>query len=190
MDEIFLKLTDTTYKLLEYFPDKDPLKIKTKERVLSIMENLILIDEIMGVKTDPNIQSKILADIEIVLGCFEIAKNNNWISSINYLIIYNEYKKVKNRIRSVAVKSVKPKIEKIQKVLEPEKPSQNIILSDRQKKILDFLKEREKAQVMDLQQVLPNVTKRTIRRDLEELLNNGQIIRMGEFNQVFYKINI
>jgi DeoR/GlpR family transcriptional regulator of sugar metabolism len=41
---------------------------------------------------------------------------------------------------------------------------------------------------MDLQKVLPNITKRTIRRDLDELLETGKIIRMGEFNRVFYKI--
>jgi DeoR/GlpR family transcriptional regulator of sugar metabolism len=51
------------------------------------------------------------------------------------------------------------------------------------------LKEREKAQVMDLQEILPYVTKRTIRRDLDELLNTGQVLRMGEFNKVFYKVN-
>ncbi len=175
MEEIFLNLTNTAYKLLEYFPNKDPLKLKTKERVLSIMENLALEDS-----------DKVLADIEIVLGYFEIAKKNGWINSINYLIICNEYKKLKDKVKPTIVKSVESKLENPQKVLAS---GLDIKLSDRQRKILEFLREKEKAQVMDLQEVLPAVTKRTIRRDLDELLSAGQIIRMGEFNQVFYKVN-
>jgi DeoR/GlpR family transcriptional regulator of sugar metabolism len=50
------------------------------------------------------------------------------------------------------------------------------------------LDKNKKAQVMDLQKVLPDITKRTIRRDLEDLLRASKIMRMGEFNQVFYKI--
>jgi predicted HTH transcriptional regulator len=60
--------------------------------------------------------------------------------------------------------------------------------SVRQEKILEFLNNNGKAQVMDLQTILPDITKRTIRRDLDELLESGKIIRLGEFNQVFYKI--
>ena len=62
-------------------------------------------------------------------------------------------------------------------------------VSNRQKKILEFLGKNEKAQVMDLQTILPDITKRTIRRDLDELLEAGKIARFGDFNQVFYKIS-
>ena len=60
--------------------------------------------------------------------------------------------------------------------------------TDRQKKILDFLTKNQKAQVMDLQTILPDITKRTIRRDLDELLESGKVVREGDFNQVFYQI--
>ena len=43
---------------------------------------------------------------------------------------------------------------------------------------------------MDLQTILPDITKRTIRRDLDELLESGKITRLGDFNQVFYKISL
>ena len=60
---------------------------------------------------------------------------------------------------------------------------------DEQKKILEILSERGRAQVSDFKTVLLDVTKRTIRRDLDELLRNGKVIRAGEWNQVFYKIS-
>jgi len=62
-------------------------------------------------------------------------------------------------------------------------------LTARQRKILEFLAKNERAQVMDLQTVLPDVTKRTIRRDLDELLATGKIVRLGDFNQVFYQLS-
>ena len=59
--------------------------------------------------------------------------------------------------------------------------------SPRQEKILKILTEREKAQVSDLVKELPKVTKRTIRRDLDDLLRKGRIVRVGEWNQIFYQ---
>ena len=61
-------------------------------------------------------------------------------------------------------------------------------LSARQRKILQILAKNQKAQVSDLIKELPTVTKRTIRRDLDDLLKGGRIVRVGEFNQVYYKM--
>jgi predicted HTH transcriptional regulator len=60
--------------------------------------------------------------------------------------------------------------------------------SIRQRKILETLVRSQKAQVSDFIKILPNITKRTIRRDLDDLLKKGKVIRVGEWNQVFYKI--
>lgn len=59
--------------------------------------------------------------------------------------------------------------------------------SQRQGKILEILDKKEKAQVSDFIKDLPNVTKRTVRRDLDDLLKRGKIMRIGDWNQVFYK---
>jgi hypothetical protein len=41
MDENFLKTINATYMLAEYFPETDPLTIKTKEKVLDISESYV-----------------------------------------------------------------------------------------------------------------------------------------------------
>lgn len=158
MDEKILKLTNAVYKLLEYFPESDPLKNKAKEKALEILENR---------KTE---------DIDLLLGYLQIAKNQGWLNSTNYLIIFAEYEKIK-KIKPLEVEKENPKI-----VLDKYQ------ITPRQKKILKLLEQKESAQVMDLQAVLPKITKRTIRRDLDELLQAGKIIRVGQFNQVSYKI--
>ena len=60
--------------------------------------------------------------------------------------------------------------------------------SSRQERIIKVLQERGKAQVADLKQIMPEVTKRTLRRDLDDLLRREKIIRVGEWNQTFYQI--
>jgi len=221
MQEKFLNLTSVAYKLLEYFPELDPSAIKAREKVLAIMEGLVLAE---GSEDGKEMQEKIIEDIGILLGYFEIGKTQGWVSQINYLIVSNEYLKIKKQIlvrsdlaktkedRIIATSDVaitaiadkgevaeKPQKQRIQKIIEPvlsesgsqKKEPQNFVkLSDRQQKIIKFLSDKEKAQVMDLQEVLPTVTKRTIRRDLDELLATGRVVRLGEFNQVFYKVSV
>lgn len=61
-------------------------------------------------------------------------------------------------------------------------------VNERQKRILEILKEREKIQVCEIRGVFPQVTKRTLRRDFEQMLKQGLIKRIGEKNNTFYQI--
>ena len=262
MKSEFLKLTNAVYKVLEFFPESDPLKNRAKDRALAIMEHLILLDETSGWLSfqKEKVKVQILEDIDILLGYLWIGKSQGWLNSVNCLIIASEYEKVKKEIEPVmeltqklpgidnsktlaseesekstpslvleSVATVEPSVvssfakamedkkdlegreetpilanenEETENILDSTEP---VIVDDkvrnserqnppsfettaRQGKILDFLTKNEKAQVMDLQTVLPDVTKRTIRRDLDELLEVGQIVRRGDFNQVFYQI--
>lgn len=162
MKEDILKLTNIAYKLLEFFPEAGPLKNRAKDKALEIMS-----------EPDPE-------NIDILLGYFWIAKCQGWISSTNYLIIVNEYEKISDK-RLVKHFDGPATIPATRDLGGKE-------FLGRKGKIISFLENNEKAQVMDLQKVLPNITKRTIRRDLDELLGAGKVARFGEFNQVFYKI--
>lgn len=189
-----VKLTSAVYNLLEYFPEADPLKNKAKEKALAVLENLSLIftdegwlslkDYFSGNRERAKLQT--LEDIKILLNCLKLAKLQGWINGVSFLIVLNEYEKIEKEIGLPIIVSdctQKP----IKSVLNSN--SKNFKLSNRQSKIIEFLKKNQKAQVMDLMAVLPDVTKRTIRRDLDELLKMGKVAREGEFNQVLYKIS-
>jgi len=190
MEERYIKITNTAYSALDFFPEADPLKNRAKEKVLSIMESLVLIS---GIKDQVVVEKRLAEDIDILLSYLNIAKLQNWISSMNYLIISNEYENIRKELIKIKITEKLPSekevvIKKVVTETKPEVKQQDILLSERQKKIIDFLKEKGKAQVMDLQTVLGNITKRTIRRDLDELLKSGKIVRTGEWNQVSYTI--
>ncbi len=222
MENEHIKLANTVYKVLEYFPESDPLKNRTKDKALAIMEHLVLVEETSGWASfqKEKIKVQLLEDIDMILGYFWIAKSQGWLNSVNFLIIANEYEKIKSKIgpimepiskvtvlekneqkapaeqsasvlnKSTGVEEGAPVLSVIPVISElpniQNKKEKN--LSDRQKKIVEFLSKNGKGQVMNFRTILPDITKRTIRRDLDELLESGKIVRVGEFNQVFYQI--
>jgi len=211
MKDKIVKLTNAVYNLLEYFPESDPLKNKAKEKALAIMESLSLVFADEGwvslkdyfSRNREKAKLQTLEDIGILLNCLKLARLQGWINNVSFLIVFNEYEKIKKEIGALIIIA-----DYTQKPLEPVASedkypeSQNPLLhhsspkvmtehgeiTARQSKIIEFLEHNQKAQVMDLMTVLPDITKRTIRRDLNELLKMGKVAREGEFNQVLYKI--
>ena len=213
MENKHTKLTNTVYKVLEFFPESDPLKNRAKDKALAIMDHLVLVNETSGWASfqKEKVKIQLAEDIDALLGYLWIGKSQGWLNSVNCLIIANEYEKIKKEIGPAIELVLKmPEIEGYPvirestqinsshvldnvgaadtPVLSSIQKNKEVFISERQKKILEFLEKNEKAQVMDLRTILPDITKRTIRRDLDELLGSGRITRLGEFNQVFYKI--
>ncbi len=231
MENKFLKLTNTVYKVLEFFPESDPLKNRAKDKALAITEHLILINETSGWASfqKEKIKVQLSEDIDILLGYLWIGKSQGWLNSANCLILSNEYEKIKKEIGPIIQLAgsgnpasqeiigkelpfsgnlpmpdeASQKLPGIENPLVLQKSTQtapksvldntgaatpSFNISARQRKILEFLSKNEKAQVMDMHKVLPDITKRTIRRDLDELLEADKIIRLGNFNQIFYRL--
>ena len=251
-----VKITNATYKLLDFFPDSDPLKNKAKEKALAVLEGLTLVfgaDGWVSLKKE-KAAAQLLDDIEILESYLKLGKRQGWMDNINVLILIKEYDNIKSQIQqpkgligsrlqdpdkvedsrqsrnnrgssvesgqnleiissplSIAhqndLEANKIEIEyyattvygdkepvfsekkpiTTETSIEKRNPLQVKSFSERQKKILEILKNREKAQVSDIIKEIPNVTKRTLRRDLDDLLKKNTIIRVGEWNQVFYQ---
>ena len=162
MDKDFLiKLTTNLYRLTILFPKKEPLRYKMRE----------LADEILANQTEEK--------LEILNSFFEVAKTQNWVTPQDILNLQQEYSNVKEELKKLSEIQLS-KVEKRRGVEET--------IPGRQQKILEVLKEKGQAQVWEIQKIFPEVTKRTLRRDFENLLNQGLIERMGERNETFYQI--
>lgn len=229
MENDFVKIINTTYKLLDFFPDGEPLKNKAKETVLAVLESLTLTSGARGWVSlqKEKAAAKLLDDIEILESYLKLGKYQGWIDNVNFLILVKEYDNIKSQVAPPKGK-IRQSLEIISGVdsstmrgtrsMEPEnnpltprekelavsssesklaappkaenKLPQDDNYSERQKKILQILAGKEKVQVSDIIKEIPNITKRTIRRDLDDLLKRGKVIRNGEWNQVVYKINM
>lgn len=194
MQDNFIQITSTVYKLLDFFPEGEPLKNRAKDKVLAITENLVLF---FGTNNcdKGKIQEQLLEDIDVLLSFLKLAKSFGWIDNMNYLIIDKEYEKIVSQIKCAWLSQAQEKVV-FEKTIEKNQVSftkettraVSFHVSDRQEKILEVIREKGKAQVSDFKAVLIDITKRTIRRDLDELLKNGKIVRVGEWNQVVYQI--
>lgn len=179
MDRDYLiKLTLAVYKVTNVFPDKEPLKFLIREKA-----NQVLADFILKSK-EKNIQE----NIDVLNGYFGIAKKQNWVDELNFLVLKREYNEVIKELED-NVDKIDKKEKIIKKTLKSSNPHPDpILLNNRCEKILDVLKEKEKAQIWEFKKVFPEVTKRTLRRDFEFLLKQRLVIRAGENNNVYYML--
>ena len=175
--ELLIELTNNLYRLTLLFPKKEPLRYKMRELADEILANSLRATE--NSKMVENCSRPILEELEVLDSFFEVAKAQNWVSPQNILNIQQEYSKLKEI----------PKQERIENgSLSASVLNGKSGMDERQEKILSFLKENGRAQVWQVKQILPEVTKRTLRRDFESLLEQGTIERMGERNGTFYQL--
>jgi hypothetical protein len=187
MDKNFLiQLTNNLYHLTLLFPKKEPLRYKIRELAGDILVNLISsptdrdpVSIDLGETGPPQVQG----ELEVLDSFFEVAKAQNWVKASEILEIQKEYDTLKKELKEFPAKPVsEAQPRKIEKRITP------ITIFERQEKILEILKEKRKAQVGEFKEIFPEVTKRTLRRDFENLLNQGKIERIGERNGTFYQI--
>jgi len=67
-------------------------------------------------------------------------------------------------------------------------PFSDDFLPERKSKILEVLGKLGRAQVGDLKNVFPDISKRTLRRDFNYLIDAGLVERKGEKNDTYYQL--
>ncbi|TSC75447.1 MAG: hypothetical protein G01um101430_289 [Parcubacteria group bacterium Gr01-1014_30] len=134
-----------------------------------------------------------VAYLEVLDSFLEVAKAQNWVKQDELLEIQNSYANIKRDIERSG--AVNPSLEKegLAENQSSEKHPEaefreNKKMPERQERILAFLREQGRIQVWQAKEILPEVTKRTLRRDFESLLKRGLVERIGERNNTFYQI--
>jgi len=185
--KFLLQITNELYRLTLLFPKKEPLRYKMRELADDILFDLISVPQkTYRGQTPVSLDGK----LEVLDGFFEVAKNQNWIKPEDLLNLQKEYSKLKGQLKLKAepIKS-EVKLTQVRPLQKSEltevRPVQNS-MNERQEKILAFLKEKEKVQVWQIKQIFPQVSKRTLRRDFENLFKRGIIERIGERNETYY----
>lgn len=193
--EQLIQLTNNLYRLTLLFPKKEPLRYKMRELADEILAKLVGdrpgSNPKMPDSDTENRSLRILEKLEVLDSFFEVAKSQTWVSVSDLLEIQKEYSKVKEDERGPQPETLPEKPSLTETALEAIPSSSipsNLEKNSRQEKILEILKEKGKAQVWEFKQIFPEVTKRTLRRDFEYLLDQGLVERIGERNTTFYKL--
>jgi len=187
--------TNELYRLTLLFPKKEPLRYKMRELSNDVLATFVSLDGAESYE-DKMVKTSVKR-LEILDGFFNLAKNQNWVKPSDMLDLQMEYDKIKKNLMNIRkengdrgdVLPTRKELNQTNQFPEParlvKKPAE---VSDRQKKILGLLKEKEKAQVWEIKQALPEVSKRTLRRDFRDLLEFGLVERLGEKNNTFYQV--
>jgi len=191
--EPLFKLTSAVYRVTELVPEGEPLRILIRSKALAVLFN----------------ENKKQENIEVLLKAFELAQEQGWVLEENFLILTQGYEELKN---------AQPKKEKKQKKAEKTKQKDTEIsgfqdvemlkerdddisryqnvempeqenLKDRQQKLVEVLREKGRMQVGDLEKMFPEVTKRTLRRDMVELTSQEVVKRIGQGIRTYYQIS-
>ena len=206
MDKNFLlQITNELYRLTLLFPKKEPLRYKMREIGDEILASSLRITNFYEYtnESDPlkkcnEERARYIEDfrgnLDILDGFFEVAKNQNWVSQKEILNLQQEYSKLGEELKGysspvipqVEIPFPKNKKTAVESLLVsvPNK----VLLAERQQKILEILKEKGRAQVWEIKKIFPEVSKRTLRRDFENLFKKGIIERIGQKNGTFYQL--
>ncbi len=212
-----IELTNKIYRMTLLFPKKEPLRYKMREAADEILANFVFWEALRDFnpgnfaddwekryKDSVFLTAKYL---EILKSYFEVTKWQNWLSYFDVLEIEEEYDRIKSNFKkeiedlekgekNLKMKPLLP-IFKVDRETDRDLVSVANVgkgrkekLDSRKEKILKILEEKDRAQVWEIKKILPEVSKRTLRRDFDQLLKLGLVERIGERNNTFYKLTL
>lgn len=195
MDSDFIiRLTLGLYRVTEVFSGNPALRRKIEESANRLLVNLILVSEEKG---DSEAVFRALTELEVLLGYLQDIKRLRVINDRNFVVLEREYAKVRRFLDLERQRISKPpltapkesKAGTVPALLHMPSGFNSKRLNSRQEKMLEILKYKERVQVWELKKLLPDVTKRTLRRDVDDLFKRNLVVREVEWNDIFYRIN-
>ena len=202
-----IQITQDLYRLTLFFPKKEPLRYKMREIATNILSDLIPSSDqtaptaiLTGFGPPPKQKggNAAILNLELLDGFFEVAKAQDWVSPNEVLKLQQEYSKLRETLKKSEIpESVQKSVASLIPINLPRGeivigPAQVIGttggVESRQQEILNFLREKGRAQVWEVKQIFPELSKRTLRRDFEQLLAKKTIERIGERNNTFYQL--
>jgi len=215
----FVKLTSALYRVTDLFPEQEPLKSNLRDWSLKILTELSPYHFSNDSNLDQETADQCLRDVRTLRSLLEVAQGQKWVHEINLLLLDQEYSRLEDKIKDAldridqTERLPKDRIIKEDASVSAEKESKkenhSVVMqpsraynlpndsgksdagapSDRQNKILKMIRQRPRIQMRQIQEQLTDVTSRTLRRDLESLVQQKKIIRIGRGTGTFYQIN-
>ena len=196
----FIKLVVVLYRITELFPKQEPLRFSLRKKANDILADTTLVfgvNLVVLVRAEKKkILERIIKNVDIIQVFFELASTQEWIKQENFLVLKREYSRMSEEAKLLLKENKENEKNKIVKKVEQTKPQETVFeeakvmqtepLKERHKKILKFVKNRGAVQVKDVKDILPEVTKRTLRRDFDFLLKKGLVGRRGDKHNTEY----
>lgn len=178
------------YKVTNRFPEDEILRTHLREQALNVLSHA----EHVYLGDDEHF-NKFIASVRTLINYCELAEKQNWMDNKNFMILKNAFFKFLNSFQEYEQKNIINRHQEAKFSLPkkniPPKISRQVSgssLTPRQESILKHLRQNRTTHVAQLADLLPSVSRRTIRRDLDKLANAGFISKQGKTNGTNYKI--
>jgi hypothetical protein len=216
-EENIIKLTSALYKVTGLFPKGEPMAFAIRKEALDILFFSNIVKEKSAsftLKEREQALEKVLSKVELVKTYFVLAKEQEWVSEKNFLILENEYdilkdsfspeilkfKEVKKPIpieikrEKVLVEAIAPREESNTEKEEKKevKKLRDINyeeLTPIQLKVLEILQEEGNIKSNQISSYFPEMNPRTIRRELKGLKDMKIVSTIGGGKATLYEIN-
>lgn len=210
-EENIIKLTNALYKVTDLFPKEEPLKFAIRKEGLDVLffSNVVKGKSVsVPAREKGEHLDKVLAKIELIKTYFNIAKEQEWVSERNFMILEREYDSLKDSLslEVLRVKEVKkqpvmemkpavpvPVMAKEERKAEPEKREVKHInyeeLSSIQLRMLEILQSKGHLKANQISEFFPEMNPRTIRRELKGLKDSKIINSNGGGKMTVYGVN-
>ena len=162
-----VKLVLAVYKVTELFPEEAALKHEIRSSANEILADLTKNNFISTSKKIKNIK-----------GLFDLAEAENWVDPRNFLVLRREYDKIEE-----LTNTGKPVDKSFFKSTQLRKKTK-----ERQKRILELIKENTKVKLIDLTRSFPALSRRTLLRNLDTLSQSGLVVKDGNGRGVCYTV--
>ena len=201
----FIQLTIHLYQTTDSFIDEEPLKFLLRKKANEILESLsrhhlsdhptVSVEEAEG----------LTQEIQSLQSLLKVAEAREESDRLAFFLLGEEYERVREELQGVTPASQikeenlpkevpssreprteEPRIENNFSENQPLVTNHN--LSFRQEKIVDLLQHQPDLEVNEISKHFSGVTSRTIRRDLDALLEKKLIQRRKVGKQSFYQI--
>jgi hypothetical protein len=215
-EENIIKLTNALYKVTDLFPKEEPLRFAIRKEGLDVLffSNIIKGKSITSTsKEKGDYLDKVLAKIELIKTYFGIAREQEWVSEKNFIVLESEYDSLKDslslevlRVKEVkkpavlemkkeevsVVAGIKEEVKEEKKVEREKREIEHINyeeLSSVQLKVLEILQSKGSLKANQISDFFPEMNPRTIRRELKGLKESKIITSNGGGKTTVYGVN-
>jgi len=191
------KLVSATYLVTNFLDDLDQIKWKLRDKSLNLKDNLTL--DVGAPLTSSVVPvERILSDISEIISLLDIAVLDRRASAMNFSILRQGYVNLQAEFQNYLAgdwyqnmlipKTLDSSPENHRPDLSPRlmglgpKPKAGVIGHDngRQEKIITFIKQHNWSSTREIAQFIPNISSKTVQRELAELVRAGRLKKTGE----------
>lgn len=185
------ELTLAIYRVTDFFPPGEVLRRNLREKANEIFGN---VSEYGYSENMEQAANTILAKVEAIKGYLEIARSMRFVRPINITILEREYDRLCEFFAKEPTASDIKTSEPQAAPSKEELPTWNEFskvngTTERQKAILEHVKQAKQAKISDFYSSFNGVSSKTIQRDLQDLVAKSILKKEGTKRWTVYSLN-